>query len=73
MTLTWTPEDNQAGPQGFCAAAVDNNNLQSDAWCITYLVDFLSPDLIRTRAIQGTASPIGTILSNHSIFSIQGR
>ncbi|CAF4624569.1 unnamed protein product [Rotaria sp. Silwood1] len=71
MTLTWTPEDNQYGPQGFCAGAVDSNNLQSDAWCITYLVGFDSPDLIRTAAVQGTASPIGTIFSNHSVFSIQ--
>lgn len=72
MILTWTPADNQNGPQGFCASAVDNNNLQSDAWCITYLVGFESPDLIRITAVQGSASPIGTIFSNHSIFSIQG-
>ncbi|CAF0806646.1 unnamed protein product [Rotaria sordida] len=71
MTLTWTPEDKQYGPQGFCAGAVDTNNLQSDAWCVTYLVGFDSPDLIRTQTVQGTASPIGTIFSNHSIFSIQ--
>ena len=72
LTLTWTTEQNQEGPQGFCAGALDNNNLQSDAWCITYLVGFDSPDLIRTRAVQGSASPIGTIFSNHSLFSIQG-
>lgn len=73
MTLTWTPEAVQYGPQGFCAGAVDNNNLQSDAWCITYLVGFESPDLIRTTMVQGSASPIGTIFSNHSLFSIQGK
>ncbi|CAF1264102.1 unnamed protein product [Rotaria sordida] len=71
MTLTWTPTDNQYGPQGFCAGAVDSSNLQSDAWCITYLVGFDSPNLIRATVVQGTASPIGTIFSNHSIFSIQ--
>ncbi|CAF1256074.1 unnamed protein product [Rotaria sp. Silwood1] len=55
-------------PQGFCAGAVDNSNLQSDAWCVTYLIGFDSPDLIRTVVVQGTASPIGTIFSNHSVF-----
>jgi hypothetical protein len=72
MTLTWTPEQNQYGPQGFCAGAVDSNNLQSDAWCITYLVGFESPDLIRTQTVQGSASPVGTIFSNQTHFSIQG-
>ena len=73
MTLSWVPADDQYGPQGFCASAIDNNNLQSDGWCITYLVGFESPDLIRITAVQGSASPIGTIFSNHSIFSIQGK
>ena len=73
MTLTWTPEDKQYGPQGFCAGAVDGNNLQSDAWCITYLVGFDSPDLIRIEAVQGSASPLGTIFLNRSVFSIQGK
>ena len=72
LTLTWTPAQDQEGPQGFCAGALDNNTLQSDAWCITYLVGFDSPDLIRIRAVQGSASPIGTVFSNHSLFSIQG-
>lgn len=71
MTLTWTPQDNQVGPQGFCAGAIDSNNLQSDSWCITFLVGFESPDLIRITTVQGSASPVGTIFSNHSIFSIQ--
>ena len=72
MTITWTPEDDQYGPQSICAGAVDNNNLQSDAWCVTYLVGFESPNLIRTQAVQGSASPIGTVFANQSIFSIQG-
>ncbi|CAF5159850.1 unnamed protein product, partial [Rotaria sp. Silwood1] len=47
MTLTWTPKLAQSGPQGFCAGAIDNRNLQSDPWCITYLVDYTSPNIIR--------------------------
>ena len=49
MTLTWTPQSAQSGPQGFCAGAIDNYNLQSDPWCITYLVDYTSPNLIRPQ------------------------
>ncbi|CAF3370210.1 unnamed protein product [Rotaria socialis] len=70
MVLTWTPMAAQSGPQGFCAAAIDNNNLQSDPWCITYLVDYTSPNLIRPTMVQGSASPIGTVFANQAIFSI---
>lgn len=33
---------------------------------------YQSPNLVQTSSIQGTASPIGTIFRNHTIFSIQG-
>jgi hypothetical protein len=72
MTLTWTPIAAQTGPQGFCAGAIDNNNLQSDPWCITYLVDYTSPNLIRPTVVQGSASPVGTVFANQSVFSITG-
>ena len=71
MTITWTPEDDQYGPQSICAGAVDNNNLQSDAWCVTYLVGFESPNLIRAQAVQGSASPMGTVFQNQTIFSVR--
>ncbi|CAF0743597.1 unnamed protein product [Adineta steineri] len=71
MTLTWTPTAIQSGPQSFCAGAVDNSSLQSAPWCITYLVDYTSPNLIVPRVVQGSASPIGTVFSNQSLFSIQ--
>ncbi|CAF1108271.1 unnamed protein product [Adineta steineri] len=71
MTLTWTPVSNQLGPQGFCAGAIDNSSLQSAPWCITYLVGYDSPNLIRPTLVQGSASPIGTVFSNQSLFSIQ--
>ncbi|CAF4334026.1 unnamed protein product, partial [Adineta steineri] len=60
MTLTWTPLLTQAGPQGFCAGAIDNSSLQSSPWCITYLVGYDSPNLIRPTLVQGSASPIAT-------------
>jgi hypothetical protein len=71
IILSWIPTADQYEPQGFCAGAVDNTNTQSDQWCITFLVGFESPDIIRPRAVQVSASPIGTILRNHTIFSIQ--
>ena len=73
MTLTWTPQVVQAGPQTFCAAALDNNNLQSDPWCITYLVGYDSPNITRPLVVQGSASPVGTVFQNQSMFFIQGR
>ncbi|CAF1288487.1 unnamed protein product [Adineta steineri] len=71
MTLTWTPVSDQIGPQGFCAGAIDNSGLQSAPWCITYLVGYESPNLIHPTLVQGSASPIGTVFSNQSLFSIQ--
>ena len=50
---------------------IDNTDVQSEQWCITYLVGFDSPDIIRPTTVQGSASPLGTIFQNHTLFSIQ--
>jgi hypothetical protein len=71
INLLFTPTANQYGPQGFCAGAIDNTNVQSDPWCITFLVGFTAPNLQVPLLVQGTASPVGTVFSNQSIFSIQ--
>lgn len=71
IVLSWVPTATQYGPQGFCAGAIDNSNVQSEQWCITYLVGFDSPDIIRPTTVQGSASPLGTIFQNHTLFSIQ--
>jgi hypothetical protein len=73
ITLLFTPNASQYGPQGFCAAAVDNTSVQSDPWCITFLVGFTPPDLQTPLLVQGSASPVGTVFSNQSIFSIQSK
>ena len=73
ITLLFTPIPKQYGPQGFCAAAVDNTNVQSDSWCITFLVGFTAPDLQTPVLVQGSASPIGTVFTNQTIFSIQSK
>jgi hypothetical protein len=72
MTLSWIPQQSQVGPQGFCAAAVDSLDQQSDQWCITFVVGAASPNLNTPTVVQGSASPLGTVFSNQSLFSIQG-
>ena len=73
IQLLFTPTANQYGPQGFCAGAIDNTDIQSDPWCITFLVGFTAPNLQTPALVQGSASPIGTIFANHTIFSIQSK
>ena len=67
VILSWIPAAYQYGPQAFCATAIDNTSIQSNQWCITYVVGFAAPELI-----AGSASPVGTIFQNQTIFSIQG-
>lgn len=71
IVLTWTPTTAQIGPQGFCAGAIDDTGVQSNPWCITFLVGYSAPNLQKPMLVQHSASPLGTILSTHSIFSIQ--
>ncbi|CAF1061879.1 unnamed protein product [Adineta steineri] len=71
IILSWIPIAAQYGPQSFCAGAIDNIQLQSNQWCITFLVGFESPDIIRPSLVQGSASPIGTVFQNQTLFSIQ--
>ncbi|CAF3771940.1 unnamed protein product [Rotaria sordida] len=71
VILSWIPTSDQYGPQGFCAGAVDDTDVQSEQWCITFLVGFESPSIIRPTIVQGSASPIGTVFQNQTLFSIQ--
>ncbi|CAF0922470.1 unnamed protein product [Didymodactylos carnosus] len=38
VTLTWTPTILEIGAQVLCAVAVDSKNVQSDQYCITFMV-----------------------------------
>ncbi|CAF1155612.1 unnamed protein product [Adineta ricciae] len=71
VILSWIPVSDQYGPQAVCFGAVDNTNIQTNQWCITFLVGFKSPDVIRPKLVQGSASPIGTVFQNQTTFSIQ--
>ncbi|UJR12973.1 hypothetical protein I4U23_017148 [Adineta vaga] len=59
ITLAWTPNYSQSGPQVFCAIAVDNNYISSNQWCFTYLVNATTPGIISTRsyATQNVSRP----------------
>lgn len=71
IVLLWTPTSFQYGPQGYGAGAVDNTGVQSDPWCITFLVGFTPPNLQQPMFVQHSASPLDTIFNTHSVFSIQ--
>ncbi|UJR07378.1 hypothetical protein I4U23_011664 [Adineta vaga] len=71
IILSWVPVYSQYGPQAVCIGAIDNTNIQTNQWCITFLVGFQSPDVIRPSLVQGSASPIGTVFQNQTLFSIQ--
>ncbi|CAF1266840.1 unnamed protein product, partial [Didymodactylos carnosus] len=71
ITMTWTPTEDQYGPQVFCASPIDNKGLSGSQYCINYVVGLGSPDLIQSAYIIGTQSPIGVVFSNQSIFSVQ--
>jgi hypothetical protein len=73
IILSWIPQYTQYGPQGFCAGAIDSSSLQSNQWCITFLVGFNAPSVIRPTVVQGSASPVGTIFQNNTRFSIQSK
>ncbi|UJR17320.1 hypothetical protein I4U23_004215 [Adineta vaga] len=66
ITLSWVPSASQYGTQGLCAAAVDNSSIQSNQWCIAYLVGFTAPQFI-----QSSAAPVGNVYANQSVFLIQ--
>ncbi|CAF4849818.1 unnamed protein product [Rotaria sp. Silwood1] len=71
ITLTWTPTTDQRGPQVFCAAPIDQKELTGSQHCVNFVVGYLPPNLITPRLVQGSASPLGTVFANHSLFSIQ--
>ncbi|CAF0825479.1 unnamed protein product [Adineta ricciae] len=71
LILTWNVSNTLHGPEPLCAAAVDNFQLQSNQWCVTFVVGYDSPDVIRPTLVQGSASPVGTVFQNQSVFSFQ--
>ncbi|CAF4349036.1 unnamed protein product, partial [Rotaria sordida] len=53
ITLTWTPTTDQIGPQVFCAAPIDQNQLTGSQHCVNFVVGYLAPNLITPTFVQG--------------------
>lgn len=66
MTLYWTPQSTQYGIHQFCVTPKDTNGQTGQTVCFNILVDVHSPQFIR-----GTQSPVGTVLQNQSLWTIE--
>ena len=60
------------GLQPWCIAAVDNYGQMSTESCVMIMVSGTNPGLSVTF-VQNTASPVGTVMSSQTRFSIQGK
>ena len=68
ITLTWTPRDEQKGPQVFCAAPIDQNGLTGRQHCVNFVVGYEAPNLMNVTMVQGR--PTAFSLSHHKRSSI---
>ncbi|CAF3465165.1 unnamed protein product [Rotaria socialis] len=49
-----------------CYTPIDSLGQQGDTQCVTDLVGVAAPELIYTSYVNGTTSPVGTVLTNQS-------
>ncbi|CAF5207419.1 unnamed protein product, partial [Rotaria magnacalcarata] len=70
-TISWTPTSAQVGLVPICAAAVDDYGQTSDQNCVMIAVGATGFSILTPTFVQGTASPLGTIMSTQTRFSIQ--
>jgi hypothetical protein len=61
------------GLQPFCIASVDNNGQMSTQSCVMIMVGGTNPALYTPTFVQGTASPVGSVMITQERFSIQGK
>lgn len=67
MNFTWTPVDNQIGStQLFCTVAVDAKNLQSNQFCLNFIVTAITTSTSTTTGTTVTSST-STTTSTESI------
>lgn len=59
------------GLQPFCAAAVDSYGQVSTQYCVMIVVGGTNPGIYTPQYVQGTATPLGTVMSTQMRFSIQ--
>ena len=73
ITLNWVPTANQSGPQSFCAIAVDDTEIESESWCVTFVVGTLAPSLLSPNLNSNFGFPTGTVQANHSYFFLRSK
>ena len=73
VEFSWTPTADQYGPQGFCLGVIDNTMVQSDSWCLTFLVGVSAPTLQSPHLIPGSGFPTNSVETNHSVFYIKSK
>ncbi|CAF5172091.1 unnamed protein product, partial [Rotaria magnacalcarata] len=56
-----------------CAAAVDDYGQASNQNCVMIAVGATGFSILTPAFVQGTASPLGTIMSTQTRFSIEGK
>ena len=60
-----------SGIQPICFAAVDNFGIASTQHCLAVAIGGSNTNLNTPSLVQGTASPVGTVMKTQSRFSIQ--
>ena len=77
MNFTWTPVTDQIGStQLFCTVAIDANNLQSNQFCLNFIVTPITTSTTTTTATTTSSisttsvTSMATELSNHRTFEL---
>lgn len=63
----------QIGIHPFCIAVIDSNGVSSGVSCLALAVGGANPSTLLPSVVQGSATPVGTVMATHTRFSIRGR
>ncbi|CAF1403097.1 unnamed protein product [Rotaria sordida] len=71
MSMTWTPPASAWGSNLVCYTPIDSLGQQGNTQCVTYLVAVTAPELIYTSYVNGSMSPIGTVMSTQNVWRVE--
>ncbi|CAF3416628.1 unnamed protein product [Rotaria sp. Silwood1] len=71
MSMTWTPAASAWGSNLVCYTPIDSLGQQGNTQCVTYLVAVTAPELIYTSYVNGTMSPVGTVMSTQNVWRVE--
>lgn len=63
----------QIGIHPFCIAVIDSHGVSSGVSCLALAVGGVNPSTLLPSVVQGSASPVGTVMATHTRFSIRGK